>query len=183
MDSACPSCPIGGRDGSGPVCPHVEACDRQCAELVAVHDVRCGLRRDLMEAAEGYTDTPGPLETIRQRWDGGPAVAHTGTTWADSYPDPTSVRLARPGATESPALWAERFAYAPADVAWLLGEVARLRAALIATEHDVCQTLGAALGYPHDPGPDGEPDPSAGICVGDHVAASLAMEAAERLRP
>ena len=136
---AYPDCPIGGRDGSGPVCPHAEACDRQCAELVAVHDVRCGLRRDLMEAAE----------------DGALAISI----------------LLLPLTPEAEAMcWAGDRSYEvhvepqPAP-----------RPALVATEHEVCQTLGAALGYPHDP-------EGSGICVGDHVAGSLAMEAAGRIR-
>lgn len=29
---ACPDCPIGGQDGTGPVCPNAAACDRQCHE-------------------------------------------------------------------------------------------------------------------------------------------------------
>jgi len=259
----CPDCPIGGRDGSGPVCPHTAACDRQCAELVEACGVRCGLRRDLMEV-----DTPSPLETIRQRWvqaTPGPwHVAPQATWWQVKAADPLET-LAEPSRIED----AIAIAHAPADAAWLLAEVERrqseldgyraafegmvdvlqarlsvspsipiplqnalavlasrweahgaenftsedfewtgadgvarsfrvivqridgespaamvaelreeverLRAALIATEHEVCQTLGAALGYPHDPeGP--------GICVGDHVAGSLAMEAAERIR-
>ena len=84
---------------------------------------------------------------------------------------------ARPLRPEESALVGARL-----DVAWLLAEVDRLRHALIATEHEVCQTLGAALGYPFAPGPDGKEDSSAGICVGEHVAGSLALEAAAKLR-
>ena len=32
----CRDCPIGGRDGSGPVCTNVEKCDRECAESIEV---------------------------------------------------------------------------------------------------------------------------------------------------
>lgn len=60
-------------------------------------------------------------------------------------------------------------------------EVARLRAALTAENDDVCQTLGKALGYPWFKD-DQETFPGAteenGVCVGDHVAASIAAEAA-----
>lgn len=62
-------------------------------------------------------------------------------------------------------------------------EVARLRAALTAENDDICQTLGKVLGYPwfkddqeNFPGATEE----AGVCVGDHVAASIAAEAARR---
>lgn len=30
----CEDCPIGGQDGSGPVCPRAELCDLECAEQV-----------------------------------------------------------------------------------------------------------------------------------------------------
>ena len=265
----CPDCPIGGRDGSGPVCPHAAACDRQCAELVAVHDVRCGLRRDLMEAAEGGVPAipllPLSPEAEAMRWTGDRSyeVHHTGekpmienyAIETDALPsmghtraeavgrmgnlarivaadevrdvdistvfcaipfvdDPLLcyqslcsggpldgecqryqtraeavaghaelVARAKRETTRSVEVITARWEGDPGqakeaarlDVAWLLAEVTRLRAALRTTEHEVCQTLGAALGYPHDP-------EGSGICVGDHVAASLAMEAAARIR-
>lgn len=34
---ACPDCPIGGQDGSGPVCPNADACDRDCQSQVEAH--------------------------------------------------------------------------------------------------------------------------------------------------
>lgn len=64
------------------------------------------------------------------------------------------------------------------------GEIERLRKVCIQTEHEVQQILGKALGYPwfkddqrNFPGTTEEH----GVCVGDHVAATLATEAAERL--
>ena len=63
------------------------------------------------------------------------------------------------------------------------GEVERLRAALIKQQHEIQQTLGEALNYPkfsddqkNFPGATGD-----GVCVGDHVAESLAAEAAKEL--
>lgn len=56
-----------------------------------------------------------------------------------------------------------------------------LRQKVIAEFHDIEQTLGSALGYPrycddqkNFPGAE----PKDGVCVGDHVAATLAQEAA-----
>ena len=49
---------------------------------------------------------------------------------------------------------------------------------------DVCQTLGKALGYPwFKDDPKNFPDASEadGVCVGDHVGASLAAEAARKI--
>lgn len=60
-------------------------------------------------------------------------------------------------------------------------EAARLRAALTATEHEVKQTLGRALGYPRycddQQNFPGTTDTD-GVCTGEHVAGSLATEAA-----
>jgi len=37
----CLDCPIGGREGNGPICPNVDACDRECRESVeAMHAER-----------------------------------------------------------------------------------------------------------------------------------------------
>jgi hypothetical protein len=63
-------------------------------------------------------------------------------------------------------------------------EVARLRAALLGQNHEIEQTLGKALGYP-PLYPDASPVDDGQACVGDHVAETLALEAAdliERLR-
>ena len=56
--------------------------------------------------------------------------------------------------------------------------------AMARENNEICQILGKALGYPwykddqkNFPGAAEED----GVCVGDHVAASIAMEAAERL--
>lgn len=57
----------------------------------------------------------------------------------------------------------------------------RYRAALIALNHEIEQTLGAALRYPrYCDSPDTFPGATEadGVCVGDHVAESLADEAA-----
>ena len=60
-----------------------------------------------------------------------------------------------------------------------------LRDAIARDEDDICQTLGKVLGYPwykddqkNFPGAT-EAD---GVCVGEHVAASIAAEAARRVR-
>jgi len=51
--------------------------------------------------------------------------------------------------------------------------------AWIRSDHEIDQILGKALGYPTYPD-----DWNAGdsVCTGDHVPASLAMEAAQRIR-
>ena len=66
----------------------------------------------------------------------------------------------------------------------LRAEVKRLKAGYTATQHVIQQTLGKALGYPwfkddqkNFPGAT-EAD---GVCVGDHVAESLADEAAAKI--
>ena len=64
-------------------------------------------------------------------------------------------------------------------------EIDRLRAALTKQNDEICQTLGKALGYPWFkddqvvfPGATEEN----GVCVGDHVAESIAEEAARTIR-
>ena len=62
-------------------------------------------------------------------------------------------------------------------------EVARLRLCASKINEEICQTLGRALGYPRfadDPVnfPGYEDDD---VCVGDHVAETIAMEAARRI--
>lgn len=67
-------------------------------------------------------------------------------------------------------------------------EIERLYTAYYKNENEICQTLGKALGYPcfkddqkNFPGATEED----GVCVGEHVAVTLAQEAAneiERLR-
>lgn len=64
-------------------------------------------------------------------------------------------------------------------------EANRLRDGLIKLEHDVQQTLGAALGYPrHVDDPANFPGATEGdgVCVGVEVAETLAIEAAEKIR-
>jgi len=63
-------------------------------------------------------------------------------------------------------------------------EIARLKDACIKQSHDIEQTLGKALGYPwykddqkNFPGTT-EAD---GVCTGEHVAESIAMEAATQI--
>lgn len=66
------------------------------------------------------------------------------------------------------------------DALKLLAELRRLRAACSKQNDEVCQTLGRALGYPryaddqkNFPGATGDD-----VCVGEHVAETLAMEVA-----
>lgn len=64
-------------------------------------------------------------------------------------------------------------------------EIARLRRACSALNDAVSQTLGRALGYPRfcdDPKNFPGATDADGVCVGDHVAASLADEAADTIR-
>lgn len=66
----------------------------------------------------------------------------------------------------------------------LKSEILRLERELSIINDDVCQTLGKALGYPwymddqkNFPGAD----ESSGVSVGDHVAGSIAREAATKI--
>lgn len=63
-------------------------------------------------------------------------------------------------------------------------EISRLKTAYRLTNDEVCQTLGKALGYPwfkddqkNFPGATADD----GVCVGDHIAESIAAEAASHL--
>lgn len=87
------------------------------------------------------------------------------------------------------ALALERaFHHAPilaAEVRRLRAEEKRLRIAIGKINDEVCQSIGRALGYPwfkddqkNFPGAT-EAD---GVCVGEHVAESIAEEAAKRIR-
>lgn len=71
-------------------------------------------------------------------------------------------------------------------IAPLQAEIARLRKACVDTEHEVQQILGKALGYYPWHKDDQKNFPGAteadGVCVGDHVAATLAMEVVDRIR-
>jgi phage shock protein A len=63
-------------------------------------------------------------------------------------------------------------------------EVERLRLACSKMNDEVCQTLGKALGYPwfkNDQKSFPGADESNGVCVGEHVAETLAAEAAARI--
>ncbi len=68
-----------------------------------------------------------------------------------------------------------------ADLATAERDLNRLRALSLAQGHEIEQTLGAALGYPRFCD-DQKAFPGAteadGVCVGDHVAETLAEEAA-----
>jgi hypothetical protein len=89
----------------------------------------------------------------------------------------------------TPAAYREGWRYvAPVattdDVEAVRAEVARMKKAASTINEEVCQTLGAALGYPwlkddqtNFPGAT-EAD---GVCVGPHVAETLAAEAAAKL--
>jgi hypothetical protein len=66
----------------------------------------------------------------------------------------------------------------------LRAELAALRDACAREDHDIQQTLGKALGYSRfadDPKNFPDATEADGVCVGDHVAASLAAEAADRI--
>lgn len=71
------------------------------------------------------------------------------------------------------------------DVTVLRNELAGLRASCVKENDDICQILGKALGCPwfkddqkNFPGAT----EASGVCVGDEVAASLAMGAATEIR-
>ena len=66
----------------------------------------------------------------------------------------------------------------------LRAEIARLRTALSKQNDEICQVLGSALGYPKfcdDQANFPGATESSGVCTGDHVAESIAVEAAKRI--
>lgn len=68
-----------------------------------------------------------------------------------------------------------------AEVRELRGRDERITQLAAEEEQDICQTLGKALGYPwYKDDPVNFPDATEaqGVCIGEHVAASLAAEAA-----
>lgn len=70
------------------------------------------------------------------------------------------------------------------EIAALRGERDRLRNAASKSNEEVCQSLGKALGYPwfkDDQANFHGSTETDGVCVGDHVAESIADEAARRL--
>lgn len=74
------------------------------------------------------------------------------------------------------------------EVARLVGELAARNAALESgcarQDEEVLQTLGKALGYPwfkDDPGIFPGATAADGVCTGEHVAGSIACEAADRI--
>jgi len=71
-----------------------------------------------------------------------------------------------------------------ADLATVERERDRLRKAAVDQNHEIEQILGAALGYPRycdDPINFPDATEADGVCVGDHVAETLAEEAAARI--
>jgi hypothetical protein len=63
-------------------------------------------------------------------------------------------------------------------------KLAALRLACTVENNDICQTLGAALNYPRyadDPAIFSGATDADGVCTGEHVAASLAAEAAREI--
>ena len=86
-------------------------------------------------------------------------------------------------ADENGRISAERDAL-KAEVEALKAEDVRLRNACSKENDDICQTLGSALGYPKfvdDPAIFPGATEADGVCIGDHVAASLACEAADMI--
>jgi len=78
----------------------------------------------------------------------------------------------------------EAIARLRAEVESLKAEDVRLRNACSKENDDICQTLGSALGYPKfvdDPAIFPGATEADGVCIGDHVAASLACEAADMI--
>ena len=69
----------------------------------------------------------------------------------------------------------------PNTMGELRAEIARLRTALSKQNDEICQALGSALGYPKfcdDQANFPGTTEANGVCVGDHVAESIAAEAA-----
>jgi hypothetical protein len=63
-------------------------------------------------------------------------------------------------------------------------EIEHYKNACIKLNHEVCQILGKALGYPKymdDPVNFPDATEADGVCVGEHVAETLAAEAAKKL--
>lgn len=70
------------------------------------------------------------------------------------------------------------------EIAALKRENERLRTAYFKMNNDICQTLGKALGYPwikDDKKNFPDATEADGVCIGDHVAESLADEAGEKI--
>ena len=71
-----------------------------------------------------------------------------------------------------------------AELRNLSKELDRLRAGISRQEHEIQQALGKALGYPwYKDDPKNFPGSTEkdGVCVGDHVAETLALEAARKI--
>ncbi len=64
-------------------------------------------------------------------------------------------------------------------------EITRLQRAMSKIDSEICQTLGQVLGYPwfmDDPKNFPNATKADGVCVGEHVAESIAMHAARRIK-
>lgn len=74
--------------------------------------------------------------------------------------------------------------YQPDDIAAALNAALAARKTMVRENEEICQILGKALGYPWYKD-DKKNFPGAteanGVCVGDHVAVTLAMEAAHKI--
>lgn len=71
------------------------------------------------------------------------------------------------------------------QIGWLEREVERLKDAIAKQSHDIEQTLGKALGYPRyvdDQKNFPDATEADGVCVGEHVPESLALEAANKIK-
>lgn len=85
--------------------------------------------------------------------------------------------------TLTPLQYAE-YQSAQAKLAEAERRIAQLTGAMADQAHEIEQILGAALGYPRycdDPANFPGATEAEGVCVGDHVAESLAAEAAARI--
>lgn len=70
-------------------------------------------------------------------------------------------------------------------IADLESEIKQLREAVARENEEICQVLGRALVYPRycdDPKNFPDATDADGVCVGDHVAVTLAMQAAKALK-
>lgn len=102
---------------------------------------------------------------------------------ADGEVADTAARLKLLAKYNEPAVW-KALIEAAALIERQAREITRLRNAVSNTNDDICQTLGRALGYPKfcddQKNFPGATDAN-GVCVGEHVAESIAVEAARRI--
>lgn len=62
LGQVCSDCPIGGRDGNGPICPNVDKCDRECMEQVEAHVAEI----KALERIQAERDERMPFVTISE---------------------------------------------------------------------------------------------------------------------